>query len=46
MCHGHPLPCNSTGGCVSVADAAKVFTIGDFEYKCVSEFVLLGAMTL
>ncbi|EJF61411.1 phosphoglycerate mutase-like protein [Dichomitus squalens LYAD-421 SS1] len=32
-CHGHPLPCNSTGGCVSEADAAKVFAIGDFEYN-------------
>ncbi|KAK7684387.1 hypothetical protein QCA50_012334 [Cerrena zonata] len=32
-CHGHPLPCNSTGGCVSEADAAKVFSIGDFEYN-------------
>ncbi|KAI0633152.1 phosphoglycerate mutase-like protein [Trametes polyzona] len=32
-CHGHPLPCNSTGACVSDADAAKVFAIGDFEYN-------------
>lgn len=32
-CNGHPLPCNSTGACVSEADAAKVFSIGDFEYK-------------
>ncbi|KAI0758759.1 phosphoglycerate mutase-like protein [Fomes fomentarius] len=32
-CHGHPLPCNSTGGCVSEADAVKVFAIGDFEYN-------------
>ncbi|KAI0791129.1 phosphoglycerate mutase-like protein [Abortiporus biennis] len=31
-CHGHPLPCNSTGACVAEADAAKVFSIGDFEY--------------
>ncbi len=34
-CHGHPLPCNATGGCVSTADAARVFALGDFEYKCV-----------
>lgn len=34
-CHGHPLPCNSTGGCVLEADAAKVFALGDFEYKWV-----------
>ncbi|CAL1698559.1 unnamed protein product [Somion occarium] len=32
-CHSHPLPCNSTGGCVAEADAAKVFAIGDFEYN-------------
>ncbi|KAI0772316.1 phosphoglycerate mutase-like protein [Trametes elegans] len=32
-CHGHPLPCNATGACVSVADAATVFAIGDFEYN-------------
>ncbi|EIW56337.1 phosphoglycerate mutase-like protein [Trametes versicolor FP-101664 SS1] len=32
-CNGHPLPCNSTGACVSDADAAKVFAIGDFEYN-------------
>ncbi|KAI0698791.1 phosphoglycerate mutase-like protein [Earliella scabrosa] len=32
-CHGHPLPCNSTGACVSETDAAKVFAIGDFEYN-------------
>ncbi|KAI0743062.1 phosphoglycerate mutase-like protein [Daedaleopsis nitida] len=32
-CHGHPLPCNSTGACVSEADAAKVFAIGDLEYN-------------
>ncbi|TFK81329.1 phosphoglycerate mutase-like protein [Polyporus arcularius HHB13444] len=31
-CHGHPLPCNSTGACVSEADAAKVVAIGDWEY--------------
>ncbi len=34
-CHGHPLPCNSTGACVSEADAAKVVAIGDWEYECV-----------
>ncbi|GJJ08539.1 hypothetical protein Clacol_002757 [Clathrus columnatus] len=32
-CHGHPLPCNATGACVSSADAVKVFGIGDFEYN-------------
>jgi len=32
-CNGHPLPCNSTGACVSEADAATVFSIGDFEYN-------------
>ncbi|KAI8996247.1 phosphoglycerate mutase-like protein [Trametes punicea] len=32
-CNGHPLPCNSTGACVSEADAARVFSIGDFEYN-------------
>ncbi|KAI0071352.1 phosphoglycerate mutase-like protein [Panus rudis PR-1116 ss-1] len=32
-CHGHPLPCNSTGSCVAATDAAKVFAIGDFEYN-------------
>ncbi|KAI9463914.1 phosphoglycerate mutase-like protein [Russula earlei] len=31
-CHGHPLPCNAAGTCVSEADAASVFAIGDFEY--------------
>ncbi|KAH9966321.1 phosphoglycerate mutase-like protein [Lactifluus volemus] len=32
-CHGHPLPCSDTAGtCVSEADAASVFAIGDFEY--------------
>src|SRR6266850_2479171 len=35
-CHGHPLPCNSAGTCVSEADAASVFAIGDFEYECVA----------
>jgi hypothetical protein len=36
-CHGHPLPCNdTTGTCLSEADAASVFAIGDFEYECVS----------
>jgi hypothetical protein len=32
-CNGHPLPCNSTGGCVDVEDAKKVFDLGDFEYE-------------
>ncbi|KAI0054788.1 phosphoglycerate mutase-like protein, partial [Artomyces pyxidatus] len=32
-CNGHTLPCNSTGACVSEADAAQVFAIGDFEYN-------------
>jgi len=32
-CHGHPLPCNSTGACVAPEDAVKVFQIGDFEYN-------------
>jgi len=32
-CHGHPLPCNATGACVSDADADMVRAIGDFEYK-------------
>ncbi|KAI0369550.1 phosphoglycerate mutase-like protein [Pilatotrama ljubarskyi] len=32
-CNGHPLPCNSTGACVSEQDAAQVFAIGDFEYN-------------
>ncbi|KAI0293662.1 phosphoglycerate mutase-like protein [Multifurca ochricompacta] len=33
-CNGHPLPCNDFAGtkCVSEADAAAVFAIGDFEY--------------
>jgi len=32
-CHGHPLPCNTTGSCVSQADADRVFALGDFEYN-------------
>ncbi|ETW79038.1 hypothetical protein HETIRDRAFT_323470 [Heterobasidion irregulare TC 32-1] len=32
-CHGHPLPCNATGACVSEADASRVHAIGDFEYN-------------
>ncbi|KDQ07331.1 hypothetical protein BOTBODRAFT_167077 [Botryobasidium botryosum FD-172 SS1] len=33
-CGGHSLPCNTiTGACVSEADAAQVFAIGDFEYN-------------
>ncbi len=38
-CNGHPLPCSSDADaslCVSEADAASVFAIGDFEYECVS----------
>ncbi|KAI0262811.1 phosphoglycerate mutase-like protein [Gloeopeniophorella convolvens] len=31
-CHGHPLPCNTAGACVSEQDAATVFALGDFEY--------------
>ncbi|KAH8988416.1 phosphoglycerate mutase-like protein [Lactarius akahatsu] len=32
-CNGHPLPCSGDGSsCVSEADAASVFAIGDFEY--------------
>ena len=34
-CHGHPLPCDAAGTCVSEADAASVFAIGDFEYESV-----------
>jgi hypothetical protein len=33
-CHGHSLPCNATGACVSEADAARVQALGDWEYKC------------
>ncbi|KAL5520558.1 hypothetical protein ACEPAG_9782 [Sanghuangporus baumii] len=32
-CNGHPLPCNSTGSCVSEEDASLVHAIGDFEYN-------------
>jgi hypothetical protein len=32
-CHGHPLPCNSTGSCVSQEDASRVASLGNFEYK-------------
>ncbi|KAL6303379.1 phosphoglycerate mutase-like protein [Sparassis latifolia] len=32
-CHGHPLPCNAKGECVSAEDAARVFALGDFEYN-------------
>ncbi|KAH7923012.1 phosphoglycerate mutase-like protein [Leucogyrophana mollusca] len=32
-CHGHPLPCNSTGACVSQEDADTVFALGDWEYN-------------
>ena len=34
-CHGHPLPCNATGACVSKEDANTVFALGDWEYKWV-----------
>jgi hypothetical protein len=41
-CHGHPLPCSDTAGtCVSEADAASVFAIGDFEYECVLKLFAL-----
>ena len=39
MCHGHALPCNTTGICVSDDDAAKVFALGDHEYKYDSKFL-------
>ncbi|KAN0078177.1 Histidine phosphatase superfamily [Tylopilus felleus] len=32
-CHGHPLPCNATGACVSQDDANMVFALGDWEYN-------------
>ncbi|KAF8552843.1 phosphoglycerate mutase-like protein [Imleria badia] len=32
-CHGHPLPCNATGACVSQEDANTVFSLGDWEYN-------------
>ncbi|KAG8215761.1 phosphoglycerate mutase-like protein [Butyriboletus roseoflavus] len=32
-CHGHPLPCNATGACVSQEDANAVFALGDWEYN-------------
>lgn len=32
-CHGHPLPCNVTGACVTQEDAETVFLIGDWEYN-------------
>ena len=35
-CNGHPLPCSDASSlCVSEADAASVFALGDFEYECV-----------
>jgi 2-phosphoxylose phosphatase len=45
-CHGHPLPCNDivAGACVSEADAAAVFAIGDFEYECVSLPISLASL--
>ncbi|KAI0673249.1 phosphoglycerate mutase-like protein [Trametes maxima] len=38
-CHGHSLPCNSTGACIAEADAAKVFATGDFEYKLRASYI-------
>lgn len=35
-CHGHPLPCNKAGACVSEADADAIHELGHFEYKYVS----------
>lgn len=32
-CHGHPLPCNVTGACVTQEDAETVFSTGDWEYN-------------
>ncbi|KAH0835629.1 phosphoglycerate mutase-like protein [Lanmaoa asiatica] len=32
-CHGHPLPCNVSGTCVSQEDADTVFALGDWEYN-------------
>jgi len=32
-CHGHSLPCNSTGACVTPEDAQRVYSIGDWEYN-------------
>ena len=32
-CNDHPLPCNSTGACVSEEDAATVHSLGDWEYN-------------
>jgi hypothetical protein len=35
-CNDHPLPCSDvSSSCVSEADAASVFALGDFEYECV-----------
>ncbi|KAG6328496.1 hypothetical protein ID866_10593 [Astraeus odoratus] len=36
-CHGHPLPCNTSGVCITPQDADTVFAIGDWEYKWVHE---------
>jgi hypothetical protein len=30
-CNDHPLPCNAVGDCVSEADAAEIFALGNFE---------------
>ncbi|KAF8483949.1 phosphoglycerate mutase-like protein [Russula ochroleuca] len=32
VCNDHPLPCNTTGDCVSEEDAAKIFELGNLEY--------------
>ncbi|EGN94817.1 hypothetical protein SERLA73DRAFT_187884 [Serpula lacrymans var. lacrymans S7.3] len=32
-CHRHPLPCNSSGNCVSQDDASRVYFLGDWEYN-------------
>ncbi|KAG6330872.1 hypothetical protein ID866_8217 [Astraeus odoratus] len=36
-CHGHPLPCNTSGACITPEDAETVFAIGDWECKWVHE---------
>lgn len=32
-CHGHSLPCNSSGACIEQQDAQRVYALGDWEYK-------------
>ncbi|EIN05099.1 phosphoglycerate mutase-like protein [Punctularia strigosozonata HHB-11173 SS5] len=32
-CHGHSLPCNTSGACVSQTDADRVYALGDLEYN-------------